>query len=102
MGAQDDGWRTIDSAPLDGTWVLLLGGRTNEDDYMSTGVNINRPVVAFYLPDPYDPAWVFCFWDGSWRSVYDNPTHWKSLDLPSFTSPPETAAATTTGATGPE
>lgn len=78
-------WQPIETAPKDGTWVLLCGGETTEDDYLGDGVLIKRPVVAFWdneggLLD--DGAWYFCYWDGDWRDGYDNPTHWMPLPEP--------------------
>jgi len=76
-----DKWMTIDSAPKDGTWILLCGGRTTEDDYADVGVDVSRPVVGFYDPPAFegDAEWAFCFWDGAWREGYESPTHWMPL-----------------------
>jgi hypothetical protein len=72
-------WRSIASAPKDGTWILLTGGETTEDDYMDTGVYRRRPVSAFWN----DNRWSFAFWDGDWRDDYSLPTHWMPLpELP--------------------
>lgn len=71
-------WQPIETAPKDGTWCLLGGGMTSEDDYMETGVNVLRPVTAFFD----DEYWNMCFWDGSWRTSYENPTHWMPLPPP--------------------
>lgn len=76
----------IDTAPRDGTFALLFGGLTSEDFYSDDkpppGVR-ERPVVAKWDPSAYGPygegGWVHTFWDGAWRSTYDNPTHWMPL-----------------------
>ena len=61
----------IATAPKDGTWVLLGGGVI--DDSMWEG-GTPRWVAAKYLPE--DDAWAFDRWDGDFRSMYLNPTHW--------------------------
>ena len=88
-------WQPIETAPKDGTWVLLIGGKTDEDDgsYKKARVNKARPVVAFYVEGRIywdgpnliyqdEPYWAFSFWNGDWRSGYDNPTHWMPLPTP--------------------
>ena len=74
-------WQPIETAPKDGTWVWLCGGKTTEDDYYREGVFMERPVSAFWKIDKHgdEHYWAFCFWDGEWREGYENPTHWKPL-----------------------
>lgn len=67
----------IEDAPKDGTWVLLFGGETTEEDYLKEGVLKTRPVVAFFNKDCM--GWSFCYWDGAWREGYENPTHYTPL-----------------------
>lgn len=76
-------WQPIETAPLDGTWVLLCGGTTTEEDVdrYEEGIkakDTKRPVTAFWRGD----EWCFAFWDGSWYSRYDRPTHWMPLPPP--------------------
>lgn len=67
----------IDTAPKDGTWVLLFGGRTNEEEGEVAEADITRPVVGAWNED----VWTFAHWDSGWGgSYYDDPTHWLSLD----------------------
>lgn len=84
-------WQPIDTAPRDGTWILLCGGETSEDDYLSVGVPISRPVVGRFIwdedfngiyPDKFYDTWDICYWDGEWRTQYENPTHWMPLPPP--------------------
>ena len=87
LRAQPTGWQPIETAPKDGTFILLTGGTTSEDDYNKEGVETSRPVTAKWLNDPYcesDSGWVYDYWDGNWRSGYDKPTHWMPLpEVPS-------------------
>lgn len=73
-------WQPIETAPKDGTWVLLCNGATDEDreDDDFGKILRSRPVTAFW--DKGD--WVFSHWDGAWRSCYSCPTHWMPLPQP--------------------
>jgi hypothetical protein len=82
-------WKLIDSAPKDGTWVLLAGGKTSEDFYRERKepACVKRPVVAMWEAsepdwDGREGYWVYDFWDGRWRSDYESPTHWMHLPPP--------------------
>ena len=70
-------WREIESAPRDGTWVLLKGGVLDVEQYADEAGQLPPCVCAFW----YAPleCWSFAFWDGAWRSDYENPTHWLPL-----------------------
>lgn len=83
-------WQLIDTAPRDGTWVLLKGGKTDEDFYLTTegaDAMATRPVVGKYDANDeamgfypkFNDTWLFSFWDGSWYSRYGNPTHWVAI-----------------------
>lgn len=69
-------WQPIETAPKDGTWVLLSGGKTTEYDYCNDHVRLDRPVTAFWSEEN---GWAFCYWDGMWREAYKDPTHWCRL-----------------------
>ena len=80
QAVQREPWQPIESAPKDGTWVLLCGGITDEDD--CGGVTVHRPVVAFYGESFYEDGWWFSYWDSDWRTDYNGPTHWMRLPAP--------------------
>ena len=70
-------WQPIETAPKDGTWVLLSGGRTTEIESLYWKVPLDRPVTAFW--EEGMGRWAFCYWDGMWRETYEHPTHWCPL-----------------------
>lgn len=81
-------WRPIETAPRDGSVVLLCGGKTSEwmigDDRIDQLLAL-RPVTGFWRKDEdefNDNVWCVFYWDSGWRSTYDNPTHWSPLNLP--------------------
>ena len=79
-------WQPIETAPRNGTWVLLTGGRADFDDYNHAIATWPPSVVAFWDRDSWgDETWALAFWDGAWRTSYTAPTHWMPLPDP----PPE-------------
>lgn len=85
--------KPIDTAPKDGTWVLLFGGTvfdgeieyhpdatpTKEQRDAEEEVAYTRPVVARWIAWPSDQegSWHFGFDRDS--GSYQNPTHWTEL-----------------------
>lgn len=69
-------WRTMDTAPKDGTPVLMTGGVMK--DYR--GYDEDRvPVVARFSEDAAygEEGWIVGWYDGRFGTVvYENPTHW--------------------------
>lgn len=66
------GWRTIDSAPRDGTWVLLRGGEPDELPDQP------YPCVAAWWSAEFE-AWTFGWFDSNWRQSYNSPTEWMPI-----------------------
>lgn len=72
-------WQPIETAPKDGSWILLAGGRTDESfHYEEVKNESRRPVVAKWCIE--DECWDVAFWDGAWRTGYINPKKWASLE----------------------
>jgi hypothetical protein len=72
-------WQPIDTAPRDGSWVLLSGGKC-VDEVIDTKP---RPVVGqwtTYLNSGTTSGnWQFAWYDGGCYGEYENPTHWMAL-----------------------
>lgn len=71
-------WLPIETAPRDGTWVLLAGGRMDDGWYGS----LDEPPVAVGFFVGVGGAWAVANWDGDWRTFYEQPTHWTPLPAP--------------------
>lgn len=69
-------WQPIETAPKDGTWILITGGEGNWPDTDEVA-----PVVSAFCEKNYhgEDTWHYCFWEGGWYSMYENPTHWMPL-----------------------
>lgn len=77
-------WRTIETAPLDGTPVLLCGG-SYWCDWQRT---VHEPAVAKWVnsegqPDKWDKRWTIAAAEAGYTGAfYNNPTHWMPLPEP--------------------
>jgi hypothetical protein len=60
----DDGWRAIESAPKDGSYILVAGLKFEDQTYME--------VTSFYMGR----------WQVAWMDGYAEPTHWRPLPPP--------------------
>ena len=85
-------WQPIDSAPKDGTVVLLWGGRLDwyKDDLNEDEKHLhNRPVTGWWGRQPdwstENTIWRYCSYDSGIYGEYENPTHWMPIPTP----PPE-------------
>ena len=74
-------WQAIDTAPKNGEFIMLKGGKTSEQFYddEEDKICMARPVIAKWIDaDGFFPGyWSFAFFDGDWRISYDDPTHWR-------------------------
>jgi hypothetical protein len=68
MKIEESGWATIDSAPRDGTEVIVWGG-------LRATVPGGRPFAALAHHNNVE-GWVARIFPGSNDRIYLNPTHW--------------------------
>jgi len=73
-------WQPIETAPKDGTWILVCGGRTEDEEVTRTHA------VAQWTDDLNGRKtkwhWQFAWYDGGYYGFYENPTHWMPLPEP--------------------
>lgn len=72
------GWQPIETAPKDGTWVLVWGGETDEM------MDISREECRRVVTAQYSYVrWQFAWFDGGFYGKFDKPpTHWMPLPEP--------------------
>lgn len=71
-------WQPIETAPKDGTWVLIAGG--SADVYHDDRNEPPMVAACYALNPPYaDGDWVFCSYDGGYYGRWVKPTHWMPL-----------------------
>lgn len=71
-------WQPIETAPKDGTPILLTGGNVDYGERYDEEAFRPPCVVGWW--DRY--GWRFCSYDSGCYGDYSGPTHWQSL-LPS-------------------
>jgi hypothetical protein len=78
-------WQPIETAPKDGTVILLAGGTWGDDLLDLDGapqVGAARWVMPF-RKDRYPSYWGVAVLEGGYSAaVYENPTHWMPLPAP--------------------
>lgn len=75
-------WQPIETAPKDGTWILVWGGKTDEEYPDIPEKEKSRPVIAQWIDDDAwvtDHKWQFAYYNGCHHGEYMNPTHWQPL-----------------------
>jgi hypothetical protein len=79
-------WQPIETAPKDGTWVLMRGGYP--DDAYDSDEKQPPVVAARWIARQkrmmYQPPgiWRFCSYDSGYYGEWHEPTHWMPLPAP--------------------
>lgn len=73
-------WQSIETAPTDGTWVILTGGTII---YGWEGNDLPPVVCAQYSGrvKKNEIRWHFAWYDGGYYGEYVGPTHWMPVQL---------------------
>lgn len=76
-------WRPIETAPKDGTWVLLFGGRISYGwDGDEPPAVVSAQWTGYLNGSIAEPRWQFAWYDGGYYGTYDGPTHWMPMPEP--------------------
>jgi hypothetical protein len=94
-GGADPTWRSIETAPRDGTWVLLAGGECESNEESDNrGRVVTAQWTTKYRSNTGDRwiddfgRWQFAYYDSGFYGEYENPTHWQPLPQPPNTPDP--------------
>lgn len=76
----DAHWRPIETAPRDGSWILLTGGTIEYgwggDDYPRV---VSGQWSTILNNSPTEGHWQFAWYDGGYYGAYERPTHWMPI-----------------------
>jgi hypothetical protein len=73
-------WKPIETAPKDGTWILVYGEGT-EDEGEKRSVAVAQ-YTNYLNCETTDWHWQFAWYDGGYYGKFENPTHWMPLPEP--------------------
>lgn len=75
------GWQTIDSAPHDGTEIIIGAWVNGEWRICQSSYQCDAGINT---PDAYEPSYWYWACDADWGGITDfpNPTHWMPLTQP--------------------
>jgi hypothetical protein len=75
-------WKPINSAPTDGSFILIRGGSMEIQSYEDDDVQwLKAPmVVARFIKKEFSLTfWEMAIYDGYCSLEYENPTEWREL-----------------------
>ena len=79
-------WQPVDTAPKDGTWVLLCGGSYCDECGGKADVMIARWEPGNRL---YTEGWLVCAAEAGYSCFfYEDPTHWMPIPRPPLSVTP--------------
>lgn len=81
-------WKPIETAPKDGSWILLCGGSINYG-WVGDGEPscVSGQWTTWLNGATASGHWQFAWYDGGFYGEYENPTHWAPLPPPPEPSP---------------
>ncbi len=72
-------WQPIETAPKDGTWILIYGSVDDEGERRKISV---AQYTNYLNGGETDWHWQFAWYDGGYCGLVDEATHWMPLPEP--------------------
>ena len=72
-------WESIETAPMDGTWILLAGGICSGEEDDEPERVVSGQFSHRLNGETTRGRWMFACYDGGYYGEYDDPTHWMPL-----------------------